>query len=224
VALNAEGNIALIGVRGDDSFRGSAYFFTRCGTGWIESQKILASDGVPFDNFGWSVALNADGGYGLVGTPFNDDPSNSGSAYLFTRCGTGWIESQKILASDGADNDRFGSSVALNADGGYGLVGAYQKNSSRGEAYILDLYAPGTLSSGDITVPWKHLATQDLKVPYYLETFSQTTLINTDGNTGLFLKFDTNGEGASLIWSETNQTWYVQKLLGAEVENVLENY
>ena len=62
--------------------------------------------------------------------------TNSGSAYVFTKPETGWADANqtaKLSASDGAANDFFGYSVAL--DGDTVVVGAYQDDSVKGSAY-----------------------------------------------------------------------------------------
>ena len=46
----------------------------------------------------------------------DDNGSDSGSAYVFTRTGTTWTEQAKLTASDGAADDQFGSSVAIAGD------------------------------------------------------------------------------------------------------------
>ncbi len=63
---------------------------------------------------------------------------NQGSAYLFYRLGTSWTQQAKLIASDGAGDDRFGSSVSISGD--YAMIGAYfddvGDNSNQGSAYI----------------------------------------------------------------------------------------
>ena len=65
---------------------------------WTETQKILASDGAANDNFGLWVAFNGD--TALIGA-WNDDDNgvDSGSAHVFIRTGTNWIQQTKLLAS-----------------------------------------------------------------------------------------------------------------------------
>jgi hypothetical protein len=98
--------------------------------------KILASDAAASDNFGYSVAVG--NGRIVVGAYLNDDNgSNSGSAYIFDLNGT---ELAKITASDGADNDRFGGSVAVgNGRIVVGADGDDDNGSGSGSAYIFDL-------------------------------------------------------------------------------------
>ena len=41
---------------------------------------------------------------------------DSGSAYVYVRSNGVWSEQQKLTASDGAPDDRFGSSVSISGD------------------------------------------------------------------------------------------------------------
>ena len=88
-----------------------------------EIQKLLASDKADADDFGWSVAL--DGDTAVIGARWSDDSgtiAHNGAAYVFTRVGGIWTEQAKLLASDKADYDEFGYSVAL--DGDTAVIGA----------------------------------------------------------------------------------------------------
>jgi hypothetical protein len=136
------GDYAVVGAYYDDDAgwqSGSAYIFKRDGTAWTEQAKINASDGVGSDNFGWSVAISGD--YAVAGARGDDDAgSASGSAYIFKRDGTTWIEQAKITASDGATSDNFGYSVAISGD--YAVAGAYYDDDAgynSGSAYIYDI-------------------------------------------------------------------------------------
>lgn len=63
VSVAISGDTAVIGADDDDdagSSSGSAYVFIRSGTTWSEQTKLIASDGVSGDRFGWSVALAVD--------------------------------------------------------------------------------------------------------------------------------------------------------------------
>lgn len=123
---------------------GSAYVFTRGGTVWTEQQKLTAGDGALFDRFGLAVGVS--GNTALVGAPLSDTPTiaNVGAAYVFTRGGTTWAESQKLAHTDFdpelEPDDNFGDSVAV--DGGTLVVGAdiddtsLSTGTNRGFAYL----------------------------------------------------------------------------------------
>ncbi|HJU56295.1 MAG TPA: thrombospondin type 3 repeat-containing protein [Pyrinomonadaceae bacterium] len=123
---------------------GSAYVFTRSGATWTEQQKLTASDGALFDRFGLAVGISGD--TTLVGAPLSDTPTvaNVGAAYVFTRTGPAWTQSQKLAHIDfdpelEAD-DTFGNSVAV--DGDALVVGSESDDTSlstgtnRGFAYL----------------------------------------------------------------------------------------
>ena len=111
----------VIGAPWQDSFKGGAYVFVRNGASWSEQQKLTASDGEENDVFGRSVSIYGD--YIVVGAYGDDDNgSGSGSAYVFVRNGASWSEQQKLTASDGKDNEFFGSSVSISD--GFVIVGA----------------------------------------------------------------------------------------------------
>ncbi|MCZ7683466.1 MAG: FG-GAP repeat protein [Sandaracinaceae bacterium] len=126
ISVALDGDTALVGARADDTSggtnAGSAYVFVRSGTTWTAQTKLEASDGAAGDAFGYSVAL--DGDSALVGAPYDDTSrgTNAGSAYLFVRSGTTWTRQARLEAGDGAAEDRFGISVAL--DGDTALAGA----------------------------------------------------------------------------------------------------
>ena len=81
-----------------------------------EVAKLIASDGEFADYLGYSVAV--DGDTALVGVYGDDDLGNeSGAAYIFTRDSAGvWSQQQKLTASDGLADDRFGWAVAVHGD------------------------------------------------------------------------------------------------------------
>ena len=154
-SVSLSGNTGLIGARFDGLFFGSAYIFRNLdtATGTVnESVKLLASDGAASDRFGDSVSLS--GNTGLIGAALDDDNgSNSGSAYIFRNLdtATGTVnESVKLLASDGAEDDNFGSSVSL--DGDRFTVGAGNGDgisADTGSAYTGTVSSVTTLDFGN---------------------------------------------------------------------------
>ena len=114
--------LAIVGAFRDNSTKqgndaGSAYIFRYDGVGWIEEQKITASDADPLDWFGRSVSINEDGNTTVVGAP-DDEPQGfeSGSAYVFRYTEGVWKEVIKLTASDGAPFESFGHSVSVTQD------------------------------------------------------------------------------------------------------------
>ena len=115
---------------------GSAYVFVRSGTAWTEEQKLVASDGMPGDFFGGSVAVAQDT---VVVGEFSGH-THSGSAYVFVRSGSTWSEQQKLVASDAMPGDGFGNSVSLSGD--VAVIGTpfddQPSGPNGGSAYVFD--------------------------------------------------------------------------------------
>ncbi len=142
-----DGDTLVVGSWSDDAYAGSAYLFIRPAGGWAtanETAKLTASDGAAGDWFGTSVAV--DGDKVAVGASGNDDSgSQSGSAYVFAKPAGGWVsatQTAKLTASDGAAEDEYGHSVAV--DGDTVLVGAHKNDddgSASGSAYAYQVSA-----------------------------------------------------------------------------------
>ncbi len=138
VALSSDGSRALVGAYSDTtaagSDAGSVRVFQRTGVSWAQEALLLAADGAADDNFGWSIALSADGSRAIVGA-YHDDTvagSDAGSAHVFLRTGTSWAEEATLLHPAAAAGDAFGSSVALDVAGSRALVGAYRDDTPGG--------------------------------------------------------------------------------------------
>jgi hypothetical protein len=118
---------------------GAAYVFTRSGGSWTAQAKLVAADAAANDRFGHSVALSGD--TAVVGAPYRDAAGllpHAGAAYVFTRSGGSWTPQQTIVATDAADGDQFGHSVAVSS--GTALVGAPYRDiagqADAGAAYV----------------------------------------------------------------------------------------
>jgi len=68
VALNADGNIAVIGGPGDDNFVGASWIFVRNESVWKQvGEKFVGAGGIDQASQGISCAISADGSTALVG-------------------------------------------------------------------------------------------------------------------------------------------------------------
>jgi len=145
------GDVVLVSAGGDDAgglASGAAYLFEKPVSGWVsttETAKLTASDAAEFDGFGSSVSIS--GTAVVVGA--RQDADNglfSGSAYLFLKPESGWAtmtETVKITASDGAEQDYFAWSTAI--DGGIVVVGSSADDDdgeNSGSAYVYSHFTP----------------------------------------------------------------------------------
>lgn len=121
---------------------GAAYIFVRSDSDgqWILQQRLTPSAGwVNDDLFGQSVAIEGD--IAVVGGPGRDDDgTNSGAVFVYTREDATWTEQQRLIPSGAFQNVGFGSDVAI--DNGTIIVGASVDDGSgtnAGAAYVFVL-------------------------------------------------------------------------------------
>ncbi len=140
-AIAISGDTVVVGAPRDDiganKNQGAAYVFVIRAGNLVQQQQFVANDGATDDEFGSSVAISGD--TVLVGAPRDDIGANAdqGSAYVFIRSGDSWTLQQKLMADDGAANDGFGRSVAVNGD--TVVVGASNNDGAfkdQGAAYV----------------------------------------------------------------------------------------
>ncbi len=136
-ALAIDGDYAVVGSWLDDENgqdAGAARIFHRVGAEWQEQAVLLASDGEAGDQFGITVAINGD--VAFVGAQRDDNANGAfaGAVYIYERSGEVWTEREKIVATDGAFDDRFGAAVASRGD--RLIIGAVGVNEGRGSAYV----------------------------------------------------------------------------------------
>jgi len=143
VSVSLDGNTALIGAMLHDGppgghASGAAYVFDRSETGWVETQKLKASDGVTQDQFGEAVYISGD--TAAIAAPRNDDRGgDSGSVYIFERVGSTWVQVANLHASDGATGDTFGNALALRGDTlVVGAPGDDDMGRDSGSAYVFE--------------------------------------------------------------------------------------
>ncbi|MBS1797330.1 MAG: carboxypeptidase regulatory-like domain-containing protein, partial [Acidobacteria bacterium] len=168
-------------------------------------------DGAANDLFGSSVAISGD--TVVIGAYAGDVGANAdqGAAYVFTRNGAAWTPQAKLTASDGAANDLFGISAAINGD--TVVIGAQSDdvgaNADQGSAYIF-------VRSGVSWTPQAKLTASDGAAG---DQFGGSAAI--DGNTVVIgAYFDDVGanadQGSAYVFVRNEAAWtQQQKLTGA---------
>lgn len=151
VSVAAAGNRIVVGsgdvspdcVADPECDTGAAFLFEYDGKSWEFVKELLPSGGSAADKFGARVDVD---GTRVVVAAWDDTNANgtrAGAAYVYERFllvgNPLWIQTAKLLASDGADFDIFGSDVAV--AGSSAIVGARGAGVG-GAAYFFD-DAPG---------------------------------------------------------------------------------
>jgi hypothetical protein len=113
VALSSDGNTALVGGLNDNDGIGAAWVYTRSDGVWSQQGvKLVATDAVgPVVFQGRSVALSGDGSTAIVGG--EQDNGATGAAWIYTRSGELWSETEKLVGSGKVGQSEQGFSVSL---------------------------------------------------------------------------------------------------------------
>lgn len=172
VALSADGRIALIGAPSSACSAsstvacGAAYAFASNGVSWDFQQKLQSLD-LGADQFGYSVALSADGSAALVGAPVKacaaasgtTGAASCGAAYVFTQSLGQWTQNSKLVASKQVGSMAFGIVSALAGNGAAALIAAPGSVCGTTDAPVACLAAhsfvkkSGQWTAGDILIP-----------------------------------------------------------------------
>ncbi|MFT6717388.1 MAG: hypothetical protein ACJA0Q_002042, partial [Saprospiraceae bacterium] len=232
VAVAIDKNTAIIGAHVDSydqlekdslSAAGSVYFYEKIDNiTWVEKQKLTAADRGATDFFGKHVDINGD--YAIVGSSDEDHNllgvdslNNSGSAYVFERGADGmWFQKQKLVASDRAKMQYFGTDVAIY--GNYAFIGASGENMNvagadslffAGAVYVFKRNSSGTWQEVQKLVSSDRVAHQQFGVG--LAAYGNTCIIGANGeardqlglnpvqNSGAVYVFEQSSGG---IWEE----------------------
>jgi len=137
--VSLSGQYAIIGAPHDEEIgheSGAAYIFHRDGVNWTQQEKLLSSDMLADDLFGYTVSISGD--YAIVGAVSAwSIVTSAGAAYIFKRDGTTWTEQIKLIDSTAGTGYRYANSVYI--DGDYALVGEPSDDDlglSSGSAFI----------------------------------------------------------------------------------------
>jgi hypothetical protein len=238
VALSANGDTALIGGIFDvnNGDEGAVWVFTRTGGTWTQQGAKLVGDctsscahegtgEVGGGEFGYSVALSADGSTALIGAQY--DSSAAGAAWVFTRTGGAWSQQGAKLVDDctsscanegtGGVGGLFGFSVALSADGSTALIGA-PDSTGAGMAWVFKRSGGawtqvGAKLVGDCTAYCANEGTGEIGQG----AFGSSVTLASNGNAALIGgEADNSSAGAAWLFTRSGGAWIQQgeKIVG----------
>ena len=133
-SADIDGNVIVAGAPHDVTFgngAGWANVYRYDGTAWNLEQTLQPGDGVTFDTFGQSVAVQ--GNTIVVGAPNNDAVAfESGAAYVYRYSAGAWVQEAKLIDAAGAFGDDFG--VSVDVSGTVAFVGSIFDDDVGGNA------------------------------------------------------------------------------------------
>lgn len=155
VAIDDDATLLVGAYRNDEAAldAGAAYVFRRDVATWPQEAKLMASNALQDDCFGYSVALKDD--MAIIGAVHDDTGfPTTGSAYVCQYDGVAWAETARLEATDGWGGDRLGWDVST--DGASVLVSASYSddvNQDAGSAYFFPYSCPpeiGDMNCDDV--------------------------------------------------------------------------
>ncbi len=175
LALSGNGNTLVVGAPSEDSnagginadqhndsasSAGAVYVYARTGGAWTQQAYLKSDTPTNFtlgDQFGYSVALNADGSLVAVGVydeggsgrtvnaPVDTGRNGSGAAYVFRRTGSAWSKDAYLKTWNAEGGDSWGVGVALSDDGNTLALGSIDEDCLCGGI----VHAPSDAGSTD---------------------------------------------------------------------------
>ena len=194
--ISADGTSAMIGAPDRDNYTGAVYAFSKIQGTWAQTGKLTASDAGPQHQFGYTIAVSADGSTAVIGSPDNNDLV--GVAYVFSHTAKMWKQTAEFSSSDGASLDEFGYSVGVSADGSIAVIGAYGHANYTGAAYVFT-------RSGKT---WAQSAELSASGGAEYDNFGYSVALSSDGSTAMIgAPGSANLTGAVYVFADNGSTW-----------------
>jgi hypothetical protein len=230
VSLAADGNTLAVGAPNELRYNngskvGAVYVFSRIDSAWSQQAHVKAiSNSYDRDLFGRTVSLAADGNTLAVGaygeksnaTGVNGDQSNNkldeaGAVYVFGRSGSTWSQQAYIKASNTGNEDQFGYSVSLAADGNTLAVGAISEDSNatgvNGDQSNNTLVQAGAVYVfSRIGSAWSQQAYVKASNTLANDQFGHTVSLAADGNTLAVGAYGEDSNATGVNGDQSNNT------------------
>jgi hypothetical protein len=109
-AVSIDGDTLIATAPGPEP--GAVYVFIANGASWTQQAKLAPTGGGTDERFGIAASLSGD----RIAVGADRASLGAGAVYVFARSGTSWSQEARLVASDAAPHDAFGTSVALDGD------------------------------------------------------------------------------------------------------------
>lgn len=161
---------------------------------------------------GTSLAISSDGNTLAIGSPWYDVAGvDRGRVRIMKWNGSGWIQQGTDLVGT-SDNDNFGMSVALDADGDTVVIGAHYNNGGYASAFR---YSTGSWSPLGVSVSVQNPGAE----------FGHSVAISADGNTiAVGAPYDNGGgstRGQVRVYDFVGASWSPRGVINGEIDSGL---
>jgi hypothetical protein len=209
-AVSISGDTVVIGSNNEDvnSPDGTkAYVYTRSGTTWSLQQKVDPSQAIQANFFGHqrTMKLDKSNSNQFIAGAYGEDQnySDEGAVYIFTRSGTTWSEQQRIIPADAAINGNYGVTVDIAGD--YAVFGGRPGNNFA--VYVWTRSGTTWSQQAALTQPSGHTNSQ---YAYHsglsINSAGDTIAVGAYGNTS-------TQAGKVFIFTRSGTTWTNQAVI-----------
>jgi hypothetical protein len=210
-SVDIDGDLVIVGApyyeeaEFGETSGGEAYIYRRDPGGvWAQEAMLVASDTQAYAEFGDQVAISQ-AGYALVGAHLDDNANgtNAGAVYVFRETSPGvWTQEAKLIASDGAADEKFGNSLDMFNQKAVVGVSSHELNGDVGTLYVYD-FAIDYLEKHRITHSssspiGSFLGGSVVMAEDYILASGLSPLLS---GTGLLFQYDSRG----LVWTESHE-------------------
>jgi len=184
--------------------------------------KLIPNDGDSGDFFGTSVATSDDGTTAIIGSHYDDVPTEAddqddlppGSAYVFAQTEGKWRQQAKLTADDIHRSQFFGVSVGLSGDGTTAIIGGYSTDQNMGGSGAVWVFArtDGEWSQQAKLIPNDAERDEFANLQITVSDDATTVIIGAENDE------DPNGEnaGSAYVFEQTDGEWHQQAKLAAD--------
>jgi len=173
----------------------------------IQGEKLTGAGVTGIAQFGYSVALSAEGNTAVIGAP--EAGGGAGAAWVLTRTGSTWSQQAELTGAGENGGAHFGASVAMSADGTTVVVGGPQDASAAGAAWVFTRAGSSWSQQQELTGAGESGAGE----------FGESVAISGDGTTAVIGgPEDSSGKGAAWVFTRAGQTFSQQQELTGQNE------
>ena len=142
VVISHDGKTIVIGVPSLNFVYVFTYTLSDQEWVWSVKQVIITSTAASDDQFGYALAISGDGNVVAVSAPYDDDQANNAGVvktYVYDDVSALYTLNGQVDAKSNIDEQKFGSSLALNYDGTRLAISAIE-DYTQGHTGLLSIY------------------------------------------------------------------------------------